>query len=156
MTNASLLKQSTGVGNFVVDLKRGLSARVNPLVPMNVLDSFMRRQDGEKRAIGALLGFVSEGGILDIVDSFTIVHSDRADGVALEIEYHKKMTQLRTSVHPKEQVIGWYSVGPRDEFSDDHITQTVTMQQFFASKESLFAGSAQLDTPVGVRRGKIR
>ncbi|CAD7951761.1 unnamed protein product [Amoebophrya sp. A25] len=126
---------SENTSSFVVT-NQALTCNIQPLALMTILDAFQRRPKKESRAIGTLMGMVTEGGVLEIVDAFQVLHSDSAErGVLLDQNYHQKFVKLRQSVHPKEQVIGWFSVGEAHQL--DESTQAI--HEFYRKKESKFA-----------------
>ena len=81
------------------------TVRISPLVIMIIFDAYARRPQEEKRAIGTLMGYMSEGNVIDIVDAFAVVHQDHDEkGVLMDQNYHRDMVALRQSAHPKEMV----------------------------------------------------
>lgn len=114
------------------------SVRVQPLVTAAVLDAYARRPEGEYRAVGTLTGYMSEGGVLEVVDAFAVPHSDSGDQISFDKGRHKTMCKLRQQVHPKELVIGWFSVEPKPATIDD---PTISIHSFYKNaKDSLFQG----------------
>jgi len=119
-----------------------LSCRVHPVAVLKILDAFVRRPQGHARIIGTLLGWKSEGSIVDITDSFPVVHRDVDDTVLLDQEYQKQMLLLRQRVSPREEVVGWFSTG-------DEINHTsAVIHGFYCTKESTFQPTAMLPGPV--------
>jgi len=112
--------------------------RVDPLVYMSILDSYQRRDKREGRAIGTLMGVVSEGNLLEITDCFQVVHKESAEkatnGLSFDAAYHGRMVALRHAVHPKENVVGWFSVG-QEKLSSEYQVQ---IHNFYRAKESKF------------------
>ncbi|KAH1030541.1 hypothetical protein J1N35_042715 [Gossypium stocksii] len=88
-----------------------LSAKVHPLVIFNVCDCYVRRPDQAERVIGTLLGSVLPDGTVDIRNSYAVPHTESAEQVALDIEYHHNMLVSHQKVNPKEVIVGWYSTG---------------------------------------------
>ncbi|CAD7967363.1 unnamed protein product [Amoebophrya sp. A120] len=133
--------KATGTGvqskNCFVIQKQALSVRIQPLALMTILDAYARIPKKEHRAIGTLMGMVSEGNILEIVDAFQVVHSDLQQaerGVLMDQNYHGRFVKLRQHVNNKEQVVGWFSVG-EDHAIDEN---TLAIHQFYRTKESKF------------------
>jgi len=125
------------------NIEQPLSCRAHPVAILKILDSYVRRQDGAKRTIGTLLGWISEGSVVDITDSFPVVHKDTADeGVFMDQEYHKQMLALRKKVSPREEVVGWFSTG------DEINTTSAVIHGFYCSKDSEFKPTATLPAPV--------
>lgn len=119
-----------------------LSCRVHPVAILKVLDAFVRRPEGAKRTIGTLLGWISEGSVVDITDSFPVVHKDTDEGVLMDQDYHKQMLALRQKVSPREVVVGWFSTG-----SEINATSAV-IHAFYCTKDSQFTPTAVLPGPV--------
>eukprot|EP00933_Yihiella_yeosuensis_P072153 TRINITY_DN8046_c0_g1_i1.p1 TRINITY_DN8046_c0_g1~~TRINITY_DN8046_c0_g1_i1.p1 ORF type:complete len:332 (+),score=86.52 TRINITY_DN8046_c0_g1_i1:66-1061(+) len=123
-------------------IEQSLSCRIHPVAVLKILDAFVRRPEGAKRTIGTLLGWISEGSVVDITDSFPVVHKDTEDGVLMDQDYHKQMLALRQKVSPREVVVGWFSTG-------DEITATsAVIHSFYCTKESQFTPAAVLPGPV--------
>jgi len=123
-------------------VEQPLSCRVHPVAILKVLDAFVRRPEGAKRTIGTLLGWVSEGSVVDITDSFPVVHRDSDETVLMDQDYHKQMLVLRQKVSPREVVVGWFSTG-------DEITATsAVIHAFYCTKESQFTPTAVLLGPI--------
>lgn len=87
------------------------TARIQPVVLFSICDSYVRRPDQSDRVIGTLLGSVSADGVIDIKNSYAVPHSESADQVALDIDYHHNMYTSHQKVNPKEVIVGWYSTG---------------------------------------------
>ncbi|TYI99443.1 hypothetical protein E1A91_A13G018000v1 [Gossypium mustelinum] len=92
-------------------LTANLSAKVHPLVIFNICDCYVRRPDQAERVIGTLLGSVLPDGTVDIRNSYAVPHTESAEQVALDIEYHHNMLVSHQKVNPKEVIVGWYSTG---------------------------------------------
>ncbi|KAL0003293.1 hypothetical protein SO802_017074 [Lithocarpus litseifolius] len=88
-----------------------LTAKIHPLVIFNICDCYVRRPDQAERVIGTLLGSILPDGTVDIRNSYAVPHSESADQVALDIEYHHNMLVSHQKVNPKEVIVGWYSTG---------------------------------------------
>ncbi|XP_059457906.1 eukaryotic translation initiation factor 3 subunit F [Corylus avellana] len=88
-----------------------LSAKVHPLVIFNICDYYVRRPDQAERVIGTLLGSISPDGVIEILNSYAVPHSESSGQVALDIEYHHNMLLSHLKVNPKEVIVGWYSTG---------------------------------------------
>jgi len=123
-------------------VEQNLSCRVHPVAILKVLDAYVRRPEGAKRTIGTLLGWISEGSVVDITDSFPVVHRDQDDGVLMDQDYHKQMLALRQKVSPREVVVGWFSTG------DEINASSVVIHAFYCTKEAQFTPTAVLPGPV--------
>ncbi|KAK6254403.1 JAB1/MPN/MOV34 metalloenzyme domain - like 8 [Theobroma cacao] len=88
-----------------------LSAKVHPLVILNICDCYVRRPDQAERVIGTLLGSVLPDGTVDVCNSYAVPHTESSEQVALDIEYHHNMFVSHQKVNPKEVIVGWYSTG---------------------------------------------
>jgi len=118
-----------------------LNCRVHPVAIMKILDAYIRRPDGAKRIIGTLLGWISEGSVVDITDSFPVVHKEK-DEVQMDQDYHKRMLAMRQKVSPREVVVGWFSTGTE-------ITGTsAVIHSFYCTAESQFKATAVLLGPI--------
>eukprot|EP00899_Mesostigma_viride_P020248 jgi/Mesvir1/28224/Mv04773-RA.1 len=95
-----------------------LVASVHPVVLFNICDSYSRRNDGQERVIGTLLGSISSDGVVDIQSSYAVPHNESMDQVALDIDFNKTMFELHQRVNPKETIVGWYSTGTGVRASD--------------------------------------
>ncbi|GMI84896.1 Arabidopsis thaliana eukaryotic translation initiation factor 3 subunit F [Hibiscus trionum] len=96
---------------FSTQSTANLSAKVHPLVVFNICDCYVRRPDQAERVIGTLLGSVLSDGTVDIRNSYAVPHTESAEQVALDIEYHHNMLVSHQKVNPKEVIVGWYSTG---------------------------------------------
>mmetsp|Transcript_28537 Transcript_28537/g.51011 ORF Transcript_28537/g.51011 Transcript_28537/m.51011 type:complete len:336 (+) Transcript_28537:95-1102(+) len=123
-------------------IEQPLSCRIHPVAILKVLDAFVRRPEGAKRTIGTLLGWISEGSVVDITDSFPVVHKDTDEGVLMDQDYHKKMLELRQKVSPREVVVGWFSTG------DEINATSAVIHAFYCTKESAFSPAAVLPGPL--------
>ncbi|KAI9005630.1 maintenance of mitochondrial structure and function-domain-containing protein [Hyaloraphidium curvatum] len=86
------------------------SVSVNPTTFFAILDHYLRRPDGQARAVGALLGVRSEDGSeVEIRNSFAVPHKE-PEGL-IDKEYFDDMYTLQRRVNAKETPIGWYATG---------------------------------------------
>lgn len=84
--------------------------KIHPAVLFSVLDHYMRRNEGQVRVIGTLLGVVDElTGNVEVTDCFAVQHSDKQDEVFLDKKFQQTMSDLHLRVNPKERVVGWYA-----------------------------------------------
>ena len=77
-----------------------------------VLDHYTRRNEGQKRVIGTLLGTVDEAtGAVEVTNCFAVTHSDKVDAdqheVFLDMKFQQTMRDLHARVNPKEAIVGW-------------------------------------------------
>lgn len=102
------------------------TAKVHPVVLFNILDHYTRRNEWQERVIGTLLGSVGSDGSVEIKNSFPVPHTESAEQVAVDMEFHRTMYDLKHRVNPKETIVGWYATG-------DSITEhSVFIHDFFA------------------------
>lgn len=126
-------------------IEQPLTCRVHPVVVVKVLDAWGRRPESEHRTIGTLLGWISEGSIVDITDCFAVNHKDTPDeGVKTDQDYHKNMVSLRQKASPREVVVGWFSTGSRDDINGN----TAVIHEFYCRKESQFTATPVLPGPI--------
>jgi translation initiation factor 3 subunit F len=123
-------------------IEQPLSCRVHPVAVLKILDAYVRRPESAKRTIGTLLGWISEGSVVDITDSFPVVHKDTDEGVLMDQDYHKQMLALKQKVSPREVVVGWFSTG------DEINATSAVIHAFYCTKESQFTPAAVLPGPV--------
>jgi translation initiation factor 3 subunit F len=92
-------------------LKTGaaVEVKIHPVVLFTALDAFMRRNDGQKRVIGTLLGYENDG-VVEITQCFPVPHKEMKDGeVAVGKDFNRQMLALHKAVSPKEQIVGWFA-----------------------------------------------
>jgi len=86
------------------------TCHVRPVVLFSVIDHYSRREDGQDRVIGTLLGTEVDG-VMEVCSCFPVPHTETEEQVAVNTEFHATMLQLHQRVHPKHKVVGWYSTG---------------------------------------------
>lgn len=59
------------------------TVQVHPVVLFTICDAYIRRNQGQKRVIGTLLGTVSDG-IIDVRSCYAVPHSENNDQVRCE------------------------------------------------------------------------
>ncbi|THG98341.1 hypothetical protein EW026_g3845 [Hermanssonia centrifuga] len=87
------------------------SVTVHPVALFTILDHYLRRTESQDRVIGTLLGTRSDTGEIEVRSAFAVLHSETAEQVAVDMEYHHTMYELHHKVNPKEVIVGWYSTG---------------------------------------------
>ena len=60
----------------------GIRVKVQPVVLFSICDSFIRRNDGQDRVVGTLLGSV-EAGVVEIRASYAVPHNETPDMVSI-------------------------------------------------------------------------
>lgn len=89
------------------------SVRVHPVVLFTITDAFIRRNDGQERVIGTLLGTIADG-VVDVKNCYAVPHSESNDQVALDVQQHQTMASLQRRVNSRERIVGWFSTGDPD------------------------------------------
>jgi len=111
-------------------LRGAVRYKLHPVVIFSILDHYKRRDPGQERVIGTLLG-ERKGDEVHISNCFRVPHAEQADEVAsVDIEYHSNMLALHAKVNPKEVVIGWFTTGDKITYlsSQIHAYQQLTEQ----------------------------
>jgi len=107
-----------------------VGVKVHPVVIFNILDHYIRRNEGQDRVIGTLLG-VNVEGVIEIRDCFPVPHTE-GEQVAFDMQFHRQMVDLHQRTAPKEVIVGWYTSGL-------DITENSVVIHDFYSKESTFS-----------------
>jgi len=102
MSDSCLFLQIPGYSSF--------SCKIHPVVVFTILDHFNRRQEGQFRVIGTLLGTKVDS-VLEITTCFAVPHSETKPEVEVDMEYHQRMCELHQKANPTDIVLGWYSTG---------------------------------------------
>merc|ERR1719305_1237746 len=103
---------------FVDGTTGDTACKVNPAVIFTILDHFSRRNEGQARVIGTLLGEENDG-VVEIKNCFPVPHNETAEQVqgeiecqvAVDMEFHRTMYELHRKVSTREVVVGWYATG---------------------------------------------
>jgi len=82
---------------------------VHPVVLFSIVDHFSRREEGQGRVIGTLLGKV-HGNKVEVCSCFPVPHTELEE-VSINTDFHATMLALNQRVEPDHQVVGWYSTG---------------------------------------------
>ncbi|EOD04809.1 hypothetical protein EMIHUDRAFT_107489 [Emiliania huxleyi CCMP1516] len=88
----------------------GVEVEVHPVVLFSVVDHYSRREEGQGRVIGTLLG---TGAPVEIFSCFPVPHTESEEQVAVNTDFHATMLSLY------QRVVGWYSTG--DGVSDSSL-----------------------------------
>jgi translation initiation factor 3 subunit F len=95
---------------------------VHAIVAFGALDHFLRRQEGQQRVIGTVLGRIDDKTkAVTVTNSFAVPCEEGADGtIAVGQDYQEKMARLLARVNPEEEVVGWYATpGADGKLTDD-------------------------------------
>ncbi|KAG4306541.1 hypothetical protein PORY_000529 [Pneumocystis oryctolagi] len=97
-------------GSYISPIFNTINIIVDPIVLFLILDHFLRRNHGQDRVIGTLLGTRSEDGSeIEIRNCFVVPHNENQDQVEVDMEYHKTMYELHRKTNPHEVVVGWFA-----------------------------------------------
>jgi translation initiation factor 3 subunit F len=98
---------------------------VHAIVAFGALDHFLRRQEGQQRVIGTLLGRI-DGRTVTVTNSYAVPCEEGADGtVAVGQDYQEKMSRLLARVNPDEAVVGWYATPGADGAPTDDASEMI-------------------------------
>ena len=56
----------------------GIAVSIQPAVLLNICDAYVRRNDGQARVIGTLLGAITDG-VVDIRNCYAVPHNETND-----------------------------------------------------------------------------
>ncbi|ANB11524.1 hypothetical protein AWJ20_4341 [Sugiyamaella lignohabitans] len=75
-----------------------------------ILDHSLRRNAGQQRVIGTLLGVRSEDGLeVEIKSAYGVPHDETEDQVIVAMDHNRTMYQLHRKANPKDVILGWYA-----------------------------------------------
>jgi len=99
---------------------------VHPLVLLSTVDHYNRiARDTNKRVVGVLLGEISKGEV-DITNSFAIPFEEEDNNPSiwyLDHNFLESMSGMYKKVNARENVVGWYSTGPKIKPNDLDINE---------------------------------
>ncbi|KAI8871813.1 Mov34-domain-containing protein [Ramicandelaber brevisporus] len=131
-----------------------VSCTVAPAVLFSIVDHYLRRNSGQERVLGTLLGTVtplagSNTGAkhVEIRSCYAVPHSEdaSADQILLDMEHHRMMYDLHKKANRREVIVGWYATSGKGD--SPLFKYAPVIQQYFTSEcQSATAGS--LDTAV--------
>lgn len=97
------------------------SVVVHPLVLLSTVDHYNRvAKDTKKRVVGVLLG-ESYKGKVDVTNSYAVPFDEDEQSPNiwfLDHNFHENMFAMFKKVNARENVVGWYSTGPKIRPSD--------------------------------------
>lgn len=96
--------------NMHVYVAGEVECQVHPVVLFSIVDHYSRRETGQERVIGTLLGTETDGKI-EVCSGFPVPHTETDEQVAVNTDFHATMLALHQRVYPKQKVVGWYSTG---------------------------------------------
>jgi translation initiation factor 3 subunit F len=126
---------------------RPFTCVINPVVLFSILDHYLRRNEGQERVIGTLLGVRSDDGTeVEIRNCFNVPHQENDSEVAVDMEHHRAMFELHQRVNPKEVIVGWYATGSQLN------SYSALIQDFYSSEVAPFqAVHLTMDTDLAVK-----
>lgn len=99
---------------------------VHPLVLLSTVDHYTRvAKDTRKRVVGVLLGTRSKGTV-DVTNSFAVPFEEDLKNPAiwfLDHNYLETMYRMYKKVNAREQIVGFYSSGPKIKENDIRIDE---------------------------------
>merc|ERR1719222_1197434 len=87
-----------------------LTVKVHPVVLLQIIDSYERRNPDAVRVIGTLLGTSDKTGV-EVTNCFCVPHNESEEEVAVELDFAKDMFDLHRKVNPQETIVGWWATG---------------------------------------------
>uniref|UniRef100_A0A7S3E2W7 MPN domain-containing protein n=1 Tax=Chloropicon laureae TaxID=464258 RepID=A0A7S3E2W7_9CHLO len=136
---------SSGVFHFPCGSHSGV--QVTSDVIISVLDAYVRRNEGQDRVIGTLLGSISDAGKVDVRSVYAVPHNESGEQVALDIDFHWTMLELHKKVNPRDTIVGWFSTG-KGIVSSDALIQEFYANEFPNSIHLVVDVDLPLDTPI--------
>ncbi|KAG5437762.1 hypothetical protein PCANB_000475 [Pneumocystis canis] len=105
-----LLHPERSTSSYISPIFNTVNIILDPIVLFLILDYSLRRNHGQDRVIGTLLGIRSEDGSeIEIRNCFVVPHNENQDQVEVDMEYHKTMYELHRKTSPHEVVVGWFA-----------------------------------------------
>jgi len=81
---------------------------IHPVVLFSILDNYIRRNENQERVVGTLLGVLQGDGVVKVTNCYTVPHTEK-EQLTFNLEFHRNMMALHSTVAPYEQIVGWYS-----------------------------------------------
>ena len=83
-------RRSLAMASFGFPCGPARQVKVSAGVVMSVLDAYVRRNEGQERVVGTLLGSLNaESGTVDVRNVYAVPHNESKEQVALDIEFHR-------------------------------------------------------------------
>eukprot|EP01132_Coremiostelium_polycephalum_P010956 gene10956-13420_t len=103
-----------------------VSTIVHPTVLLSVVDHYNRvAKDTKKRVVGALLGSNNKG-VVDITNCYGVPFEEDETNPQiwyLDHNFHENMFAMFKKINARENVVGWYSTGPKIRPADQEINE---------------------------------
>jgi translation initiation factor 3 subunit F len=96
--------------SYGLNLVSNTTYQIHPVVILSILDHYKRRNDGQSRVIGTLLG-ERRGNETIIKSCFSVPHKESEDAVEVDMDHQEKMLKLQRKINSKVSVVGWYATG---------------------------------------------
>jgi len=142
-----LQKEGSAGADGLSDSSAVSSVVVHPLVLLSVLDHHTRRQEGQLRVIGTLLGR-RDGDKVEVTNCFAVPHAERGSEVAIGKDFNRQMLALHLRANKNETVVGWYATSFPEEAEEGYgqcIADTSTLIHEFYADE---CADTVMDAPV--------
>jgi len=59
-----------------------IKVKVQPSVLLSICDAYVRRNSKHRRVVGTLLGFVGDGGVVEVINCYAVPHNDQDQSVS--------------------------------------------------------------------------
>jgi len=140
---------------------KSTSVLFHPLPLVSIIDYHMRRNEKQKRIVGALLGKISSStttattvstssssiindnnnNIIEVEESFAVPISEDADNISIGSSYFKKVIGLSKLSYPDLEVVGWFTTTPaidgKDNVEDSILsTKSCMIHEIFCEETS--------------------
>mmetsp|Transcript_12048 Transcript_12048/g.13198 ORF Transcript_12048/g.13198 Transcript_12048/m.13198 type:complete len:300 (+) Transcript_12048:196-1095(+) len=123
------------------DIGAPLYCKVHPLVPISIMNLYMRRPEESGKIVGTLLGTV-ESNVVEIKNCFSIPHDEKDGHILFDQQAHEELTRLHMNANSKEIVVGFFeTTSGLNEF-------TCMLHNFYSSQFKPSINTAILTTPL--------
>ncbi|KAF2070837.1 hypothetical protein CYY_007841 [Polysphondylium violaceum] len=103
-----------------------VSTVVHPTVLLSVVDHYNRvAKDTDKRVVGVLLGSNMKG-VVDVSNCYGVPFEEDSTNPNiwfLDHNFHENMFAMFKKINARENVVGWYSTGPKIRPADQEINE---------------------------------
>ncbi|KAK8815204.1 hypothetical protein WA158_003416 [Blastocystis sp. Blastoise] len=121
---------------------------VHPVVPVLILDQYLRRHESQDKIIGTLMGHLSNG-VLEVKLCYAVPHEIDGDEIGFGKDYNNRLAQLQKASNPIEEVIGWYCI------SKDKLQVTKAWNTINTYYRTIVPNPIYLDMDVSLQSNKI-
>ena len=89
--------------------------KIHPMVLFSINHHFMKREKGQDRVIGTLLGKKSAAGVVEITDSYAVPYNGTSGSkVQMDDHLNAKLYELHRRVNATEDIVGRYATTQTD------------------------------------------